>query len=74
MYIILKLSLTTICVYNNFNKHINIHDMFNTCKDINYYIQSVVDTKRFRTGIHRINSISKLKCLFRERSLMLGMS
>ena len=48
--------------------------MFNTCKDINYYIQSVVDTKRFRTGIHRINSISKLKCLFRERSLMLGIS
>lgn len=29
--------------------------MFNTCKDINYYIQSVVDTKRFKTGIHRIN-------------------
>lgn len=41
--------------YNNFNKHKNIFDMLNTCKGIDYYIQSVVETKHFKTGIHKIN-------------------
>lgn len=29
--------------------------MLNTCKGIDYYIQPVVETKYFKTGIHKIN-------------------